>query len=119
MKINITFIIQIINFFITYKVLNIFLFKPVIASLEAKRAKQKALEKSITKEEEVLLSLEKTKAADVVAFQGKVKEEYPFISLVQEDSFLDITKIKTETIDTKNLESEVTQWLIEKVPHGF
>ena len=119
MHINITFIIQIINFFITYKVLNIFLFKPVIASLEVKQAKREKLEGSITKEETALAKLERTKAENVVAFQDHVKDEYPYVSLVQEDSYLDIAKIKTEHIDTKELESQVTKWLVEKVPHGF
>lgn len=119
MHINATFLVQIINFVVTYHILNCFLFKPVIASLKEKREKRDGLEHAIQTEEEKLLALEKEKTEKIVAFQTHVKESYPFISLAAIEKPSEITRVIPEKIDTDQLKKEVTQLLVEKVPHAY
>jgi len=117
MDINATFLVQIINFFVIYKVLTVFFFKPIIASLEEKKAKKESLEKSIKEKEEVLVSLEKQKKEEIKVFQEHVKTEYPFISPTETDKPVEMeVKIKKEA-DTKELKNKVVDLLVSKVPH--
>jgi len=119
MHINATFLVQIINFLITYAALNTLLFKPVIASLQEKKKKREELENSIKQEEKKLLALEKEKTNKITIFQAKIKKLYPFTSPLHYKQPPELPPIKKEHIDTNILQKEVTNLLIKKVPHGF
>lgn len=118
MQINATFIVQLINFFITYHVLNFLVFKPIIASLHHKEKEEKKINDSIAHEEEILLSLEKEKSQAMRTFQTQTKEKYPYVSLVEKEKEEEFKIPKTE-IDQTALEKQVTDFLIEKVPHEY
>ena len=119
MHINATFLIQIINFLLTYTVLDKLLFKPALASIKEKKVKQKTLEASIQKEEEKLLELEKDKDDKIAAFQVRVQEQYPFISPLHYKKAPELAQIEKEIIDTKVLQKQITEFLVKKVPHGY
>jgi hypothetical protein len=119
MHINLTFVIQIVNFLVVYKVLNSLLFKPVLASLEAKQEKKSKLEKSIKNKEEELTLLEKEKKENIVTFQQHAKQTYPFIQPQHYEKPIEVTYTKTTEADKKKLKKEVTDWLIKKVPHAY
>ena len=120
MQINVTLVIQIINFFITYKVLNAFLFRPAIDALETKQKKKDALQNQIDTQEEELITIEKEKVEAIVTFQNHVKKCYPFIQTytVEKQLEFDITP-QPKMIDKEKLEKQITDWLVEKVPHDF
>jgi hypothetical protein len=119
MHINATFLIQIINFIITYYVLNTFLFKPIIKSLKRKQEKETALKTSIEKEEENILTLEKKKHEKVLSFQRKMKKEFPYIAPVTPDKPIDIEVDITKATPDKALQKEVTNLLVKRVPDAY
>ncbi|MBU1007956.1 hypothetical protein KKA53_02665 [Candidatus Dependentiae bacterium] len=119
MHINATFLVQIINFLITYHVLNIFLLKPVITSLKEKKLKRKKLEQKIKIEEEALRSLEKEKSDSIVIFQEHVKETYPFVSLAISEKLPESKHVFIEKIDANQLKQAVTQALVKRVPNAY
>jgi F0F1-type ATP synthase membrane subunit b/b' len=125
MHINATFLIQIINFVVTYYILNRFLFKPIIASIKRKHEKEIGLKKSIKKEENKIVTLEKEKHEVVLSFQRNMKKKFPYISPIIQDKPVDVEAEKAfalltqEKIDKKTLQKEVTKFLIERVPHEY
>ena len=119
MHINATFLIQIINFIITYYVLNRFLFRPIIASLKRKHDNKTALTTSIEKEETNIIALEKEKYEAVISFQRNMKKKFPYISPIIEDKPVEVVSDVEVKIDTKALQKEVANFLIEKVPHAY
>lgn len=119
MKINVTLFIQIINFFITYKVLTLFLFKPILESLKEKRIRKEKLQKSIKEKEQELVNLEQQKRENIITFQKHIKQTFPFISPKQYDKPLEISITKQEIIDTKKLKNKITDWIVSKVPYDY
>ena len=71
MHINITLFIQIINFVITYKVLDIFFFKPILASLEQKKEQELALNSAVQQKEHDLENLEEQEKLNFLLFRKK------------------------------------------------
>ena len=118
MNINITFFIQIINFFVTYKLLNVLFFKPIIKSIEKKKQKEESVNLKINNQEQVLLNLQKEKVEHVVSFQSHVKKDYPFISPYERMQFIDIEIEQDVSIaDTAELAKDVSDWIVKKVGH--
>lgn len=117
-NINITFFIQVINFFVTYKLLNIFLFKPVIASIQKKKQNDELISAKIKQQEQVLLDLQKEKVGHVVSFQSHVKKDYPFISPYERMPFkyIEINQ-DVSNLDIAELTKDVSDWIIKKVGH--
>ena len=119
MHINVTFLIQVINFLITYKILKTFLFRPVLSSIKEKKEKREKFEQSIEKKEQELIVLEKKKIENVDIFQKHVKKTYPFVASTTCDKpQLEFTPEK-ETVDREKIKKDVVDWLVEKVPDGY
>lgn len=116
MQFNITFFVQIFNFFITYWFLNKFMFKPVINFIKKREKKEKAFINNIKNEESLLLDLEKQKKLELYNFQQKVKSKYKLSPMGDPNI---PTKIEI-FIDTKEVESMTnlaTKILVERVPN--
>jgi len=115
MHINATFLVQIINFLISYYVLNRFLFKPVIASIRKKQETETALKASIEKEENDIIALKKEKYESIISFQRKMRKKFPYISKTIQDKPIDVAP---EIARPKNpkLQKEVTDFLVKRVP---
>ena len=77
MYINLTFIIQTANFFITYWFLGKYLFTPFIAILKEKEDREARLHAHIEGDEKLLIVLKQTKDDQLVSFQQKVMAQYP------------------------------------------
>lgn len=120
MNINVTFIIQIINFIIVYMVLHRFLFGPVLTSISQKKEKKAVFEKDIKAKEDELIKLEQKKRKAIVSFQAHATKAYPFVASPKCDTPLDVeSKIMFEDVDTKKMKKELKSWLLSKVPHGY
>lgn len=118
MQINVTLFIQIINFFITYKILSFFLFKPIITSLEEKQAKKDALQNVIKEKTEELVRLEKKKKNAIKQFQEQTKEVYPFIPLSEPQKPIEIAEEKKGSSPEQTKEA-IADWLVKKVPDAY
>lgn len=119
MRINVTLLIQITNFTVTYLVLNRFFFKPIIDSLNKKELVKKELELKIDSEESILLGLAKKKTADVLEFQSMIKKKYPYEPYsvkITADSQPSITEKK---VDPAALEKEIVDFLSKEVPNVY
>ena len=68
MYINLTFIIQIGNFFITYWFLNKYFFKPFLTVLEQKKHSQQTLQQCLIQDEGFVENLKKEKEQRLIAF---------------------------------------------------
>lgn len=115
MELNITLLIQIGNFLITYFVLKKFLFKPSIASIKSKKEAKKSFLDNITKEEERLLSEQQRKAAHLEKFQRETKKEYVplhFKPLVIE---ADIT-YKRDEEEVERTVQEAKDFIVKRTP---
>lgn len=118
MQINVTFIIQIINFWISYALLHKFLFKPFVRLINSKEAARETLIKGLKAKEQRLLQLQEDKKKNLEVFRTHIKAEYPFQTLPLE-------KMPSEFMFTKNqteLEALIDaekNLLIQKAPHAY
>lgn len=116
MQFNITFFIQIINFFITYWFLNKFMFKPVIKFIKKRKQREKAFINKIKQKEELLLELEKQKKLELYNFQQKVKSKYK-LSPITPSNIPTKIKIFIDTKEIKKMTDLATRILVERVPN--
>jgi hypothetical protein len=117
MRINVTLFVQIINFAITYLVLNRFFFKPLLNSLEKKDLAKKELEQKIDVEEKELVGLENKKSSDVGSFQLMIKQKYPYEPYLIRTAAEQTPIISEEKVDRAVLEKQIVDFLSKKVPH--
>jgi hypothetical protein len=78
MDINITFLIQIINFGITYFFLNKILFRPVVYFLQKREILKQRVISKIAEKERDLDTVYSKKAADMLHFQSYLAKKYRF-----------------------------------------
>jgi F0F1-type ATP synthase membrane subunit b/b' len=120
MHINVTLFIQIGNFLITYYLLDRWLFKPLIASIQKKQKAKNKLLKNIQSEESELLALQKTKLEKLKHFQ---EESHQGISPIMhytpshKAQEIPIQEINNKTIE--ELKEEMKKLIIEKIPHEY
>ncbi len=116
MQFNITFFIQIINFYITYWFLNNFLFKSVINFIEKEKLKEAELNNAIKEKQNLLLNLEYKKSKELSDFQNKVNKDYKAETV----DALDVPKMSQINLDEKEIDkiTKITKdMLVERVPH--
>lgn len=77
MLINITLVIQVIHFFITYAILSKLIFKPVLAQIQSRDKKEKDLTIDLENKKNLLLLKEHQKHQKLLNFQYKIKDKYP------------------------------------------
>jgi F-type H+-transporting ATPase subunit b len=116
MQFNITFFLQIINFYITYWFLNKFMFKPVISFIKKRKKEEINFNKDLEKKEQYLIKLKNKKIENLHEFKSEMKTKYK-TKIVNEP----IIPSKIEgNVDEKNAQEIITtatKILIEKVPN--
>jgi F0F1-type ATP synthase membrane subunit b/b' len=120
MHINVTLFIQIGNFLLTYYLLDKWLFRPLIASIQKKQKAKNKLLKNIQTEEAELLSLQKTKLDKLKDFQEEShKGISPIMHYTPSHKAQEIPaqEIKDETIEA--LKEEMKKLIIDKIPHEY
>ena len=76
MQINVTFLIQVANFCISYYFLDIILLRPMVKSLQKKEALKDRLIKGVGEKERELHSLQYQKEIDLQNFQIRLEKNY-------------------------------------------
>jgi len=108
MQINVTFIIQIINFWISYFILHKILFKPVVQLIQNKETAKDLLVEGIKAKETALLHLQDEKKQNLEDFRCYLKTKYTFEKphfeeipalIMLETKREDISKIITQECD--------------------
>jgi hypothetical protein len=103
MAVNITFIIQIANFWVSYFMLNKLIFSPVMRSLQSKETAQKLLQESLKDREHDLVSLQEEKQKSVNDFKEHLRVRYAPVSA----HIKEIPLVAVEPQDRKELEATV------------
>jgi F0F1-type ATP synthase membrane subunit b/b' len=118
MQINVTFIIQIINFWITYLVLHKILFKPVVQLLQNKETAKESLVEGIKTKEAGLLHLQEEKKKNLEDFRQYLKTKYAFQPQRQEEiPVLTIQETKREAI--AKMVTQECDLIVQKAPHAY
>lgn len=118
MQINVTFIIQIVNFWISYAMLHKLLFKPFVGIINNKQAARQILIKGLKHKELALITLQDDKKKNLEDFRTHIKQQYdftplPLIELSQPFAFSCNQDEIDRLIETqKNL-------IIQKAPHAY
>ena len=116
MQFNITFFIQIINFYITYWFLNKFLFKPVINFIKKEKLKEQIVKIEIENKQKLLSNLEDKKRSELYNFQDKASKKYRVEPLI-EIKIPELSQIELNKSEVDNVTKIVKNILVERVPH--
>jgi hypothetical protein len=119
MQINCTLFIQVINLAITYYFVDRLLLRSSVHSLAEKKAQFDAVLATVSQTEQELRALEHLKKEHVSAFQKKIREKYPFISLLRYDKVAGVISSQKISIDEQKLTQETVNWIVKKVPHAY
>jgi hypothetical protein len=118
MQINVTFIIQIINFWITYAILHKLLLKPVVRLVNNKEAGKAMLLNGLKEKEAALVRLQEDKKKNIDIFRNHLKTHYVFKQAqVLEIPASSVFNKKAEEIEA--LIATTKALLVEKVPHAY
>jgi hypothetical protein len=118
MQINVTFIFQIINFWICYVVLHKFLFKPMVQLLNQKEAAKLFLKESLKQKEAALLQLQADKKKGLETFRIYLKNHYIFGSpRLEEVPSLCVYEKKQQEINA--LIAACKDVIIAEAPHAY
>ena len=118
MYINITLIIQLINFGITYWFLNKLLFVPFIAKITHKNKTEKSLLEIVSLETKNFEKLQIKKKQELIQFQDHVKDSYQ-TEPIPEISVETTMKELSDKQQIKNLSSRIEDMIVEKVVHEY
>ena len=113
---NLTFFMQVINFGITYWVLNKFMFKPVLLFLQKKKKKEKQELESIAQKEHELLQLHEKKEQELATFKEDMKGQYCFAP-VKTPAVPSKVACKVDEKEAEKLIKEAEGLLLKRVPH--
>ncbi|HEB41904.1 MAG TPA: hypothetical protein ENI08_02715 [Candidatus Dependentiae bacterium] len=117
MNINVTMVIQAINFFIAYWVMRIFLFKPALQVIQGEQIEQTRLDTIIRQQEQSITIKEDERQKHWQACRDYFRDNKPFIDLtklvVKEMPEVSIPVVRQELID--KLADETQQVLIQKI----
>jgi len=123
MNVNATLIVQMFNFFITYWILRLFLFKPVVAIIERENAQETVLHDIIDQQKKSLEIQEKERQRHWFMCQEYFVAHQPH-SLPQKKQFLSDTSLyDTEMVtstsgdNTAHTISDIRNALEEKIKH--
>ena len=118
MNLNATFIVQIINFWITYFFLKKLLLKPLVVALNRReKTRQQILD--ILKQKELLLKQKvEEKNKTLLDFQRSLKKKYAVIPFEYPEIPLEITYHRNK-VDIDNLILISKDTLIKKAPYAY
>ena len=116
MQLNATFIVQIVNFALSYVVLSKFLLRPFVQRIHQKQAARQALVNALKDKEAQLQQLGKDKQEHLKAFQSYVHTTYqpPMITLTQLPVF------EEKPLDehyVQDMIKKTSALVVKKVPH--
>ncbi|MCK4265382.1 hypothetical protein KAW80_03420 [Candidatus Babeliales bacterium] len=115
MEINITFFIQILNFYVSYRVLNKFIFSPVIQSLEKRKLEEQAILSEIAQNEAKIIDKEHLEKDELIAFQKKIIEQYP-LPKTKPPGIKSIIGYKRNAATVKCLTGKIKKIILKEVP---
>jgi hypothetical protein len=118
MQINATFLIQIINFWVTYTILHRLLLRPLVHLINKKDAAKATMIEGIKQKEHVLARLQEDKHKNLEIFRNHVKTKYIFITPKPASMPPPSIFIK-DPRQIALLTQAAEQLLIEKAPHAF
>ena len=121
MNINFTLVIQAINFFISYWLLRVFVFKPIVQTIEQERTYQKNLLAQIQTNTQLAQQLAQIKQEKWQEYQQEFGKKTP--DVVSQDLY--VLHHLTSVIETPGISNqeqtalvkEVAQAIIKKVEH--
>jgi hypothetical protein len=100
MAVNVTFIIQIANFWVSYFMLHKLIFSPVMRVLKNKETAQKLLRESLKDREHVLLRVQEEKKQIISDFKEHVRVRYaPISTQIKEIPLIKIESQKCDEIE--------------------
>jgi F0F1-type ATP synthase membrane subunit b/b' len=118
MQINATFLIQIVNFWISYAMLHKLLFKPFVQLIEKKQAAQTKMLNVIKSKEQTIVHLQDDKKKNLEEFRVHLKETYHFTQPQLQDVPATCA-IEKEQEGIDSITAQMKQLLIQKAPHAF
>ena len=115
MKINITLLLQILHFYITYVILSRFIFKPVIGFINKQKSEDELLLQGLENKKAILLKLEHNKKQNIIEFQKKIATQYsiPLKPTVQFDYNM---IYKKDPKEIECLTQKIKDLIIREVP---
>ncbi len=117
MNINVTMVIQAINFFIAYWVMRIFLFKPALQVIQGEQIQQTRLNTIIRQQEQSITIKEDERQKHWQACRDYFRDNKPFIDLrklaIKEIPEVSLPVVRQELVD--KLADETQQVLIQKI----
>ncbi len=114
---NATFLVQIINFWVTYLFLNRLLFRPIVQLLQAKEIAKKHLQRDMKLKEKALYDLQEDRHRQQVAFKMYLQKNY--VADVP-DGIEDVPEVTyvCDDVERKKLIDESRKILVKKVRHA-
>ena len=115
MKINITLFLQVIHFYITYRILNRFIFGQTIKSLEQKSKEEHELVEKLESQRTALIKQEQVKRNSLLEFQKKVREKYTIPTKETPKCAYNI-KYKRNASEIENLTKKIKNIIVKEIP---
>ena len=118
MHVNLTFLIQIINFWISYVFLHRFFLKPIVILINKKNQAKEFLINGLKQKELALVQLQEEKSKNVTTFRQYLKTTYvltpPHLQVIPT-----IVMAKKNQAEITQLTEKIKGILIQRVPHVF
>lgn len=118
MQINATFLVQIVNFWISYAMLHKFFFKPFVRFIEKKSTAKRTLLENLKAKELSLAQLQEDKKRHLEDFRAHLKAQYQPPIPTLEKIPTPPTFIK-DSAEIAAITKTATEILIEKAPHAY
>jgi len=118
MQLNLTFVVQIINFWVSYAILKNFLFKPTVKFILAKEAARVSLLENLKQNEQIVAHMHETKKKNLEDFRSYIKTNY----VIHEPRLQEIQATVEYTPDQEALDQiavEAEALMITKAGHGY
>lgn len=118
MQLNITFVVQILNFWLTYSFLKRLFFRPLVTHIFRKEKARQTLVEGLKEKERLLIHIQEQKKKDLEEFRDRLKTQYQPVTA----QFYDIPSELVQSPDQQNLESLVDttrEILIKEAEHAW
>lgn len=117
MNVNITFLIQITNFSITYYFLKKLLLQPFVGVLEKRKEIKKVLLEGVRYKKLILKQRIEEKSLALITFQRNIKKYYSFLRIKKSYVSTEVIS-KPFKIDLEKLVSKGASFLVRKISYG-
>ena len=121
MLINLTLVVQAINFFVAYYILNTILFKQAVALIQKKETQRNALRQAIINEHRRMQSLLELKQEQWKQYQSSLHDQQPKNILtddilpIQSKPLIPQAKLSQSYLET--LTNTVTSEIVQRIAH--